>query len=56
MHTDIRGWTLADRLDDAQFDRLLREARAALKPFMAADGTVSFEAPAHIVAASKRTV
>jgi SAM-dependent methyltransferase len=56
MHTDIRGWTLADRLSDAQFDRLLREAQVVLKPFTGADGTVSFAAPAHIVAASKRTV
>ena len=47
---------LADRLSDAQFDRLLREAQVVLKPFTGADGTVSFAAPAHIVAASKRTV
>ncbi len=56
MHTDIRGWTLADRLDDAQFDLLLREARIALKPFTATDGTIAFAAPAHIVTAAKASL
>jgi ubiquinone/menaquinone biosynthesis C-methylase UbiE len=56
LRPDIRGWTLADRLDDAQFDRLLGEARAALKPFTAADSSVSFAAPAHIVTATRALV
>ena len=30
LHTEIRGWTLADDIDDAGFDRLLRAAADAL--------------------------
>jgi predicted SAM-dependent methyltransferase len=53
MRTEIKGWTLADMIDDAQFSRLLAEAENVLRPFLAADGTVAFEAPAHIVTATK---
>lgn len=53
MFTDIRGWTLADVIDDAQFELLLREAEVALRPFCNPDGTVQFNAPAHIVSAQK---
>ena len=54
MYTDIRGWTLADMIDDVQFDRLLEEAHRALQEFVGEDGKASFPAPAHIVTASKR--
>jgi ubiquinone/menaquinone biosynthesis C-methylase UbiE len=54
MHTDVKGWTLADMLDDGQFARLLGEAEEALRPFVSPDGTVSFPAPAHIVCAEKK--
>jgi ubiquinone/menaquinone biosynthesis C-methylase UbiE len=53
IYTDVKGWTLADMIDDAQLARLLDEAEKALRPFLAADGTVAFEAPAHIVTATK---
>jgi SAM-dependent methyltransferase len=53
MYTDVKGWTLADMIDDAQFARLLEEAEKALRPFLAADGTVVFDASAHIVTATK---
>jgi ubiquinone/menaquinone biosynthesis C-methylase UbiE len=53
MYTDVKGWTLADMIDEAQFARLLEEAEKALRPFLAADGTVAFEAPAHIITATK---
>jgi ubiquinone/menaquinone biosynthesis C-methylase UbiE len=53
VYTDIKGWTLADVLDDAQFDRLLTEAQRALRRFTIAEGTVVFSAPAHIVTATK---
>jgi SAM-dependent methyltransferase len=53
VHTEIRGWTLADRLDDAQVGWLVAEAERALGQFVTADGTVSFPAPAHIVAATR---
>jgi hypothetical protein len=49
----VRGWTLADMIDDTQFTRLLEEAEKALRPFLTADGTVAFDAPAHIVTATK---
>jgi ubiquinone/menaquinone biosynthesis C-methylase UbiE len=32
IHTEIRGWTLADALDDAQVDLLVREAQVACRP------------------------
>jgi ubiquinone/menaquinone biosynthesis C-methylase UbiE len=53
VRTDIKGWTLADRIDDAQFAHLAAEAETALRPFVAADGGVEFAHPAHIVSASK---
>jgi ubiquinone/menaquinone biosynthesis C-methylase UbiE len=51
--TDIKGWTLADVLDDTQIDRLLAEAPSALSRFVTADGSVVFRTPAHIVTATK---
>jgi ubiquinone/menaquinone biosynthesis C-methylase UbiE len=53
MYTDVKGWTLASILDDAQFDLLSREARRELQPFVGEDGTVTFSAPAHIISAYK---
>jgi SAM-dependent methyltransferase len=46
-------WTLGGLLDDAQFEHLLREARAAMSPFVRADGSVAFEMPALIIKARK---
>lgn len=54
MYTDIRGWTLADMIDEVQFDRLLEAAQRALQEFVGEDGKASFPAPAHIVTGSKR--
>jgi SAM-dependent methyltransferase len=53
MHTDVRGWTLADALDDDQYTLLLKEAKTALKQFVLSDGSVEFASPAHIVKAIK---
>jgi SAM-dependent methyltransferase len=53
LFTEIRGWLLADKLDDAQFDLLLKEAQSVLAPFVTSDGTVALVAPAHIVTANK---
>jgi SAM-dependent methyltransferase len=50
--TEIKGWTLADALDAAQFELLLREAEGALQQFVTADGTVEFSSPAHIITAT----
>ena len=53
VHTDINGWTLAGRIEGAQLARLQDEAAKALRGFTAADGSVAFAAPAHIVTATK---
>ena len=53
MYTDVKGWTLADLLDEAQFDLLRREATRELQSFVGEDGTVTFRAPAHIITAYK---
>jgi ubiquinone/menaquinone biosynthesis C-methylase UbiE len=54
MEADIRGWTLSDALDDAQFELLVSEAETELARFVTNDGTVEFSSPAHIVTATKR--
>ena len=54
MQADIRGWTLADVLDDAQFELLVSEAETELARFVTNDGKVEFDNPAHIVTATKR--
>jgi SAM-dependent methyltransferase len=53
MDADIRGWTLADVLDDAQFERLVAEAETEFARFVTSDGAVEFDHPAHIVTATK---
>jgi hypothetical protein len=37
-HPDVKGWTLADMIDDAQYAPLQREAQTALKHKEAAAG------------------
>lgn len=49
IYTDIKGWTLADVIDDAGFARLKQAAPQRLAPFVRADGSVEFDAPAHII-------
>lgn len=53
IHTDVKGWTLADMIDDAQYDKLLAEARKDLTAYVLPDDTVAFAIPAHIVTAVK---
>lgn len=53
VRTDVKGWTLADVLDDAQYARLQQEAPAALADFVGREGTVRFDSPAHILMAVK---
>jgi SAM-dependent methyltransferase len=53
VRTDVKGWTLADLIDDAQYRLLLLEAEPALQPYTRADGMVAFDAPAHIVTVRK---
>lgn len=51
IYTEIRGWTLADVIDDAGYERLLSAATEVMQPFVNAYGEVAFPAPAHIVTA-----
>jgi SAM-dependent methyltransferase len=53
MHSDVRGWTLADRIDDEQFERLVAEAEQELHRFVEPDGSVRFDHPALIASADK---
>ena len=48
LHTEIRGWTLADQIDDSQFENLMTEAEGYLKSFVDPDGKVRFQIAAHI--------
>jgi ubiquinone/menaquinone biosynthesis C-methylase UbiE len=54
VHTDVKGWTLADLIDDAQYELLLKEAETELQPFVTREGAVAFSAPAHIITAAKK--
>lgn len=53
VYADVKGWTAAERIDDAGHERLLREAARELGPFEGADGTVAFRMPAHLVTVVK---
>jgi len=52
IYTDIKGWTLADVIDEQGYERLRREAPRRLSRFVLEDGSVAFDAPAHIATAS----
>lgn len=49
VHTDIKGWTLADMIDDDQFRTLRDAVRTELARFETSDGSVHFSSPAHLV-------
>lgn len=53
LYTDIKGWVLADMLDDQQFEQLVAAAQQELQQFVIPDGSVAFPAPAHIITAIK---
>lgn len=53
MFTDIKGWVLADKIDDEQYAILLKEAKTVLADFVREDGTVSFNTQAHIITVTK---
>lgn len=52
INTEIRGWTLADRVDERAQRELLSAAAKVMQPYVADDGAVAFPAPAHIVCAT----
>jgi SAM-dependent methyltransferase len=49
VHTDVKGWTLADMIGEHEYQTLLGEARKELTPFQRSDGSVAFNSPAHVV-------
>jgi len=51
VFTDIRGWTLADMIDEAQYEQLLARAQQGLQRFVTPSGSVEFDAPALVVTA-----
>ncbi len=53
VHTDVKGWTLADLIDERQYVLLQERAQAELTPFVDPDGKVDFRHPAMIVSATK---
>jgi ubiquinone/menaquinone biosynthesis C-methylase UbiE len=52
IYTEIKGWTLADRLNDEQYQLLLLEAERKLQPHVNSGDAVSFSAVANIVSAT----
>ena len=46
VHTDIRGWTLAEMIDDGTYAELLAAAQQELICFTDRAGRVEFAAPA----------
>jgi len=53
VYIDIKGWTASDLVDDAGFERLIAAAKRELQRFVTPEGTVVFDAPAHMVTATK---
>ncbi len=51
LHTEIRGWTLADGISNDTFDELRVAARRDLARFVGPDGQVEFAAPALVATA-----
>ena len=47
------AWTLGGLLDDAQFERLRREARSVFKPFVDSGGKLAFSMPALVIGAGQ---
>jgi SAM-dependent methyltransferase len=54
VHTEVRGWTLSDAIDEAGMDALLRAAEHSLAGFVRPDGTVAFETRVHLASARKQ--
>jgi len=52
-YTDIKGWTLADVIDDSQYACLLAAAHEEFTTFVQGDGSVAFSVSAHIVSATR---
>ena len=53
VRTEVRGWTLADQVDEGSYERLQRAARDELRDFARPDGAVAFAVTANLVVAQK---
>ena len=55
VEADLRGWlpVMGVALCEEQIEHVLEEADHALSRYVTADGTVQFEAPAHVVSGTK---
>ncbi len=53
MHVDVRGWTLSDLIDDAQFEALVEAAEIELECFVRPDQSVEFAHPALFIELQK---
>jgi ubiquinone/menaquinone biosynthesis C-methylase UbiE len=51
VHTDVKGWTLADLIDDAQYETLKHEVETGFRRYVRDDGRVEFSVAAHIAIA-----
>jgi ubiquinone/menaquinone biosynthesis C-methylase UbiE len=51
--TEIKGWTLADQVDEESCQRLQRAAKDELRGFIVPGGAVAFHVTAHLVFAQK---
>lgn len=56
VFTDVKGWTLADMIDDEEYAHLLKEASVEMTRFLQADGTVAFPSSTHLVSAAKAEI
>ena len=53
VRTEVKGWTLADRVDDEGYQRLQQSAQERLRDFTDSDGSVAFPVAAHFIVARK---
>jgi hypothetical protein len=53
IYTDIKGWTLADLIDDAQYQLLLQEAESELRRFVTSESTILSVYPHTLLPPSK---
>jgi hypothetical protein len=53
VKVDVKGWTLAQFIDEAQYQLLLGEAKRELRRHVRRDGGVEFEATAVVASAAK---
>lgn len=53
IHTNVRGWSFSDLVDDAQLAQLLEAAQREMSAYVGGTGEVAFDAHAHIVAATR---